>query len=239
MASWTKWLWGGLGWTVGGPIGAIVGFAIGALTEEAGKEYKQSSGTLPGDFGVVLLTLCAAVMKSDGRLLKSELEYIKQFLIRQFGVEYAKERILLFKEILNQEYSLPEVCLQIRQNMDYASRLQLIHLLFGLANSDGNVHLKEVETIGQISFNLGIEPKDTESIKAMFIKDHMASFKILEIEPTASDEDVKKAYRKMALKYHPDKVHHLGPDFQKDAQEKFRMVNQAYEEIKKQRESVA
>jgi DnaJ like chaperone protein len=39
----------------------------------------------------------------------------------------------------------------------------------------------------------------------------------------------------MAMKFHPDKVHHLGPEYQKDAQEKFRKINEAYEEIKKQR----
>ena len=69
----------------------------------------------------------------------------------------------------------------------------------------------------------------------MFVKDGDAAYKILEIEKSTGDDEVKKAYRRMAMKYHPDKVHHLGPEYQKDAQEKFKKINEAYESVKKQR----
>jgi DnaJ like chaperone protein len=82
---------------------------------------------------------------------------------------------------------------------------------------------------------MGISEKDFESIKAMFFKDTKSAYKILEITPDASDEELKKAYRKMAIKYHPDKVSHLGEDVQKAAKEKFQQLNAAYEAIKKER----
>ena len=89
--------------------------------------------------------------------------------------------------------------------------------------------------IYEIATYLGISNKDFESIKAMFAKDEAAHYKILEIEKTASDKDVKKAYRKMSNKYHPDKVMHLGQEMQNLAEEKFKAVNDAYHQIKKDR----
>jgi DnaJ like chaperone protein len=236
MSGWSKWLWGGLGWAVGGPIGGILGFALGALTDEAGKKFlPEEGGTTPGDFGAALLILCGAVMKSDNRLLKSELEFVKRFFMQQFGAEHAQERMLLFREILKQEYSVDEVCGQIRDNLDYQARLQLVHLLFGVSRADGEIHPEEIRTIERISELLEITLADFISIKAMFVKDKDAAYKILEVETTASNEEIKKAYRRLAVMHHPDKVLHLGPDFEKAAQEKFRMINEAYEQIKKER----
>lgn len=238
MKGWQKWLWGGLGWAVGGPIGAIIGFALGTLTENENVQLYSApanAASAPGDFGSALLVLCAALMKADNLLLKSELDYVKQFFIRQFGVESTRERMLLFREILKQDIPLQPVCVQIKQHIDYSSRLELMHLLFGLANADGHVNEQELHVLQQIADYTGILNADFVSMKAMFVKDKAAAYKILEIDEKVSDEEVKKAYRKMAMKFHPDKVHHLGPEFQKDAQEKFRKINEAYEVIKKDR----
>lgn len=237
MTRWNKWLLGGLGWAIGGPIGGILGFAIGSVTEEAGKTYKPETrpAVLPNDFSAALMVLCAAVMKADQRLMRSELEYVKSFFIRTFGEAHTLERMAFFREILKQEIKIAAVCQQVRANIDHASRLELLHLLFGLAVSDGEVSHEELIVLERISTLIGISGKDFISIRAMFVRDANADYKILEIDPTATVEEVKKAYRKMAMKYHPDKVHHLGPEYQKDAQEKFRKINEAYEAIKKQR----
>jgi DnaJ like chaperone protein len=168
-------------------------------------------------------------------VMKSELDYVKNFFIRQFGLETANNRIQMLQEILKQDFKLPEVCQQIRQYMEYASRLQLLHYLFGLSSADGQFNPKEVEMIGLISGYLGIERQDFESIRAMFVKDLNSAYKVLEINPEATDVEIKAAYRKMAVKYHPDKVAHLGEDIQTAAKEKFQQLNAAYEEIKKQR----
>jgi DnaJ like chaperone protein len=235
MSSWNKWLFGGLGWAVGGPIGGIIGFALGAMTEENVKLTGSAQNTLPGDFGSALLILCGGLMKADNTLKKSELEFVKTFFIRQFGVENTRERMLFFREILKQDYSITDVCYQIRNNLDYASKLELIHLLFGLAKADGEIHASEISYIEHVSGLLNIKLPDFVSIKAMFVKDKQALYKILEIDVSSTDEEIKKAYRRMAVKYHPDKVHHLGPDFRKDAEEKFKKINQAYDDIKKER----
>ena len=230
-----------MGWAMFGPIGGIMGYALGSMSENTRgfhSNYQGFSGnvsTRGGDFGSALLILFAAVMKADGELKKSELDFVKKFFIQQFGKNYAQDRIRLFKEILKQDFPLQDVCLQIKANMDHPARLQMVHVLFGLSQADGHVHPLEVKIIHTISNYMGISASDFESIQAMFYKDTVASYKILEITPDAADAEVKKAYRKMAAKFHPDKVHHLGEEFQKMAEEKFKSLNEAYGQIKKER----
>ncbi|MEO8085946.1 MAG: TerB family tellurite resistance protein [Bacteroidota bacterium] len=235
MAKWNKWIAGALGWAMGGPIGGILGFALGAISDEATTNYKPGTALPPNDFSAALLVLCAAVMKADNRLMKTELEYVRKFFTQQFGAEIANQRMLLLREILKQNINVHEVCQQIRLNVDSSSRLQLLHLLFGIAAADGHVNKEEQNLLAMIASLLGINERDYVSLQSMFVKDGDTAYKILEIEKSTSDDEVKKAYRRMAMKYHPDKVHHLGPEFQKDAQEKFKKINEAYEVIKKER----
>ncbi len=237
-----KLLWGGLGWVMGGPIGAILGYAFASMSEDQSTQWTGStrrghaySQTKSADFIVSILVLFAKVMKADGQLLKSELDYVKRFLKQQFGVQQTKEFMILFKDILEQGYPLKDVCRQIQRSMDHPSRLELIHVLFGLSAADGHVHPDEVRVIQTIANYLYINSRDYESIKAMFTKDEAAHYKILEIDKSVSDKEVKKAYRNMANKYHPDKVAHLGKEMQNLAEEKFKSVNDAYHQIKKDR----
>ena len=238
MARFGKWIGGGLGWVVGGPIGGLLGFLLGSFFDDSRVETYTSTDrsiTTPGAFGVSLLVLIAAVMKSDGKVVRSELDYVKQFFIRQFGRDSAREALVILRDLLKQEIPLRDVCSQISRNMDYASRLQLIHLLFGVSGADGRLHPSEIQIVGTISGYLGISASDFNSIRNMFIPETDSAYRILEVDPKASNEEIKKAYRKMALKYHPDKVSHLGEDFRKSADEKFKNVNEAYEKIKKER----
>jgi DnaJ like chaperone protein len=238
-----KWLGGGLGWALGGPLGAVLGFALGSAFDAAtitvskgnGPQYANPGATHAGDFAVSLLVLSAAVMKSDGRTMKSELDYVKKFLVNQFGEQSAQQQIKMLQEILKQDIPLQQVCLQIRQYMPLSERLQIVHYLFGISKADGHVHELELKTIQEIAQYLGVSPADFNSLKAMYFRDVHSDYKILELEPNASDDEVKKAYRKMAVKFHPDKVAALGEDVQKAANEKFRKVQEAYESIKKQR----
>jgi DnaJ like chaperone protein len=236
MGKFAKWIGGGLGWAVFGPIGGILGFALGSLFDAPEiVKGRGASATTTGSFAMTLLVLVAAVMKADGKVLKSELNFVKKYFIQSFGEESANEALKMLRDILNQNIPVQSVGVQIKQNMDYSSRLQLLHLLFGVAQADGKVDISELNTIASISGYMGVSSKDFESIKSMFVADVNSSYKILEIEKTATDDEVKKAYRKMAVKFHPDKVSHLGEDFQKQAKEKFQKVNEAYEQIKKER----
>ncbi len=233
-----KWIGGGFGWVFGGPIGAIIGYGLGSLFDgmaSGGIKQLPSGQTGGGDFAVSLLVLSAAMMKADGKVLKSELDYVKRFLQQQFDTETAKEQLQMLREILKQEINVRDVCFQIRNAMDYSSKLQLLHYLWGIAQADGHIDTSEQNLMEQIAANLGIAPADAESIKAMFVHSTDEAYKILEISPGATDDEVKKAFRKMAVKYHPDKVSHLGEDYKKAAEEKIIKVNEAYDKIKKER----
>jgi DnaJ like chaperone protein len=236
MAGFAKWIGGGLGWVFGGgPIGAVIGFAIGAAIDSVEVKTAKTMPTTTGDFLVSLLVLMAAVMKADGKVLKSELDYVKAYLLRTFGEDDTSEALRLLREILNKPIPVAEVCSQIRNHIDYSSRLQLIHLLYGLAKADRFISPEEISLIDEISSKLGINLADLNSIKSMFIEDNDWAYKVLEIEKSASADEIKKAYRKMALKYHPDKVAYLGEEIHKTANDKFQKVNEAYEKVKKEK----
>ena len=221
-----------------GPIGGILGAALGSFL---GGGYTRSDTAFLGDtpkqkdFSSSLLVLSAAVMKADGNVKKSELDYVKHFFLSNFGQEQAEKYILTLREILKQDIQIAEVSQQIGRYMDYSSRLQLLHYLFGIASADGQVHENEVNVIESISRYMGVYTSDFESIKAMFVKQVDDAYTILGIDPSASDDDVKKAYREMAKKNHPDKVAYLGEDVRKAAEKKFQEINDAYDKIKKQR----
>ena len=234
-----KLFWGGLGWVLGGPIGGILGYAWASMSDSSSMKNFQNNisnpNTQPGDFIVSLMVLFAKVMKADNKLLRSELNYIKDFLNKELKSSDVQYFMILFKDILKQDYPLKDVCRQIQRSMDHPSRIELIHILFGLAFADKHIDDKEIKVIHTIAGYLNINSKDYESIKAMFIKDNTYAYKILEIDPSCNDDEVKKGYRKMANKYHPDKVSHLGIDLQHIAEEKFKAVNNAYQTIKKER----
>ena len=232
----------GLGWSFGGPLGAIIGYAIGGLFSSnrpriIRSEVEDTFGNTEEkrDFNVTLLVLSAAVMKADGNVKRSELDYVKRFFLQNFGQERAENYIKMLREILEKEYNLYDVSQQVGRYMDYSSRLQLLHYLFGIANADGAISQEELGVINTISDYMGITSSDFQSVKAMFIKESNSAYKILGVDPSASDEEVKRAYREMAKKNHPDLVSNLGDEVRQAAEKKFQEINAAYETIKKQR----
>ena len=241
MGKYAKWVGGGLGWFLGGPLGALFGYFVGSVfdrppgsvseTTYRGRTYR----TTAGDFAMSLLVLVSAVMKADGKVVKSELDYVKTFFRNQFGEETAREAIHMLKDMLKKDVPIADVCRQISRSMEYSSRLQLIHMLWGVSAADKDFNPAEIDVIGSIAGYLKISQKDFDSIRNMFIPSTDSSYKILEIDSSVDDGEVKRAYRRMARKFHPDKVNHLGEDFRLAANEKFKKVNEAYEKIKKER----
>lgn len=229
----------GLGWAFAGPIGGLIGWWLGSRFDADSFKMDQNfvppGTTKPGDFAIALLVLLAAVMKADGKVVKAELDFVKQFLIRNFGRENAQEMLLLLKNLLEQDYYVYEVAGQINQRMNTAEKLELMHVLYGISQADGEVHTDEVDLIREIGGYLHLNQADVDSILSMGKKSTNAYYKVLEVDSSATDQEVKKAYRSMAAKFHPDKVQHLGPDFQKMAEEKFKSINEAYQNIKSER----
>ena len=235
-----KWIAGALGWAMFGPIGGILGYYFASRVEklaEATVIYGEDQTWNQGQrnsFLMSLLVLSASVIKADGKTTSQELSTLRSFFSRNFGAQAGSEAEEIVRELLTKDYNLYEVCGQIRSCMDYSQRLQLYHYLVALGACDGLVQ-SEIDVLEVIASYIGLSKAEVDSIFAQFRPSNDSNYRILEIEPNATDEEVKKAYRKMAIKYHPDKVATLGKDVQKAAEEKFKAVNQAYEAICKER----
>lgn len=235
-----KWITGALGWALFGPIGGILGFYFASklekLSETVNTQGEQQSWRQGqrNSFLMSLLVLSASVIRADGKTTSQELSTLRSFFARNFGPQAGDEAEKIMQELLGKEFNLYEVCVQIRSCMDYSQRLQLYHYLVGLGACDG-LHQREIDILETIATYIGLSKSEADAVFAQFRPSNDSNYKILEITSDATNEEVKRAYRKMAVKYHPDKVATLGPDVQKAAEEKFKEVQQAYDTICRER----
>jgi DnaJ like chaperone protein len=231
--------------------GAMLGYFVGSVIESASRGQQRGAyngggrvnidgsamGGRPnqGQFSRALLILSAEVMRADGKVLKAELDYVKQFFTHQFPKEAAAQYILQLKGILNQQHNITQICTELNQYMPLQQRTVLMQYLFGIAQADGNVSKSELSVIERIAVMLRIPAHEFDQLKSMFWKDASNAYKTLGIDANATNDDIKKAYRKMAITHHPDKYAQMGEDHQKAAKEKFQKIQEAYEIIKLER----
>lgn len=240
-----------IGFAIRGFFGAIIGYLAGSFLDNVFSKGKNSDSrqrfktvfdnathqnVTPGDFELNLLSLASVVIKADGHVSQNELDYARQYFVRAYGKERANATFRTFNEVVKKRQINPlNICQYLNGRTRYEVRLQIIHFLFGIAQADGQVSKPEIQILDQISGYFRINRPDFESIKAMFVKNADSAYTILEINKNATNDEVKKAYRAMAKKYHPDKLQHMDEAHQKGAQEKFREVQEAYETIQKER----
>tara|TARA_B100000214_G_scaffold303139_1_gene233808 strand:- start:9218 stop:9928 length:711 start_codon:yes stop_codon:yes gene_type:complete len=228
----SKWLGVGAGWFLAGPIGAIIGYYIG-------KNFFDGKNDQEKAYELSLLILASLVIRSDGKVQKVELDYVKKFFVSTFGIQKANKYFSIFNKLNKQKltHQIRPVCQQLNTYVNHSSRLQIIHFLFGVSASDNEIHTSEIDMISQIASYLNINSYDFESIKSMFItkggsqNDLEKWYVILELDKNASIEEIKKAHRKMVRKYHPDRLQGVSKDIVKLAEEKFLLVQKAYENI--------
>jgi DnaJ like chaperone protein len=246
-----KWIAGLLGWVSFGPIGALLGFLAGSAVEsyislshqvqggsqqQPGTSYRgYSAAEQRNSFMVSLLVLSSAVIRADGKTHPRELDTVREFIRSNFGSDAVDEAMRVLDRLNATQVDIYSVGRQIASYMNYSQRLQLFHYLVQIATSDGDFSKSEKSVLEAIAAAIGIASSDSASIIAMFYKDTGSAYSVLGISPSATDDEVKTAYRRMAMKNHPDKVATLGPEVQKAAAEKFRQVQEAYEAIKKER----
>ena len=246
-----KYIGAVIGFFVRGIFGAIAGYFLGSLVDSVlspKKEGQQRRGfkdvfeqatqqtVSPGDFELNLLSLASIVIKADGNVSQSELDYARQYFVRAYGKERANATFRTFNDVIKKrDVSAARICTYLNNRTRYEVRLQILHFLFGIAQADGNVSEPEVNVMSEIAGYFRINNQDFESIKAMFFKNADSAYKILEIQKDATNDEVKKAFRTMAKKYHPDKLQHMDEAYRNGAEDKFRKVQEAYETIQKER----
>lgn len=252
-----KWIGGILGFMIQGPLGALAGFVLGSLLDGTtvstngshGQEQMMEDGQAGqrNSFLFSMLVMASYIIRADGRIMHSEMEYVRQFLRVNFGEASVAqgEQILLNlfeerKRIDRQnpmafENTIRECGAQIAANLTYEERLQLLDFLANIAKSDGNVCPDEIEALKRVALSMGLSVKEAESMLNLGGNSLDEAYKVFELEPGATNEEVRAAYRRLALKHHPDKVAMLGEDIKKAAEEKFQNINQAKEQIYKSR----
>ena len=234
-----KWVLLAVGFYLQGVRGAIIGYCLGYFfnyfkifsLKTLFTDSKDLKVMDPDTFNNHALTLSSFVIKADG-IKQVELDFVRDFFVKNYGKERANASFRFFnEEIKKQGVSLEKTAQTVRDNARYASRLQIIHFLFGVAHSDGETSEKETQVIYRIAQNLGVSNPDYKSIHSMYLGNQKNNsynpYAILGIASSATQAEVKQAYRTLVKRYHPDKLQHLGKAHQEGAQQKFQEIQKA------------
>ena len=204
-------------------------------TSTQSRQGRYTADEQRNSFFVSLLVLSSAVIKADGRTHPAELRTVREFIRTNFGEQAASQAEQILQRLDSQQVNIYSVGGQIAANMNYSQRLQLFQYLVSIARADGEFSASEKSVLEAIASAIRLTSTDAASIIAMYYKEADSAYTVLEISPSATDDEVRSAYRRMAMKYHPDRVATLGPEVQKAAEEKFKKIQEAYATIKKQR----
>ena len=247
-----KWIGGYLGWSAFGPLGGVFGFLIGALFDTAvnsseGETMRLTDEqSLQGDrnsFFISMLVLAAYVVKADGKVMHSEMELVRGMLRQNFGEDAAQQGDQMMRRLFDEQdrlggtyrQNIQQACQQIAYHVDYSGRLQLLNFLVMIAQADGRVDQVEIEALKEVAQWMQMSPQEVDAMLHLEGDSLEDAYKVLGVSADASDEELKKAYRKLALEHHPDRVAKLGDDVRRAAEKKFQEINAAKDRIWKAR----
>lgn len=235
MAKYEKWLGAGLGWVVGGPIGGLLGFVAGNLLQKGTGAEKSAITNGLTEFEVNLIVLASHLIKTDGKISVSEVSFLTDFLNRHFNEAVSIQRTQVINHCLQKEYDLDAACHQIRLHTPHPTRTQVVHFLFDLAGCDGELTERESYFIFRIAGYLNINDVDFKKIRTEHHRPRQTVYDILEVHSSANIHEIRTAYRRLVLKYHPDRNKTATEQERKKLAAKFQQIQEAYEKIKNER----
>ena len=250
-----KWIGGYLGWSAFGPMGGLIGFLVGAAIDMVvGQSAETDAERLIGNessqegdrnsFFISMLVLSAYIVKADGKVMHSEMELVRGTLRQNFGEQAAQEGDQIMRQLFAEQdrlgpyayqQNIRQACQQIATHIDYSGRLQLLSFLVMIAQADGRVDQVEVNALKEVAQWMQMSPQEVDAMLHLQGDSLEDAYKVLGVSPDASDAELKKAYRKLALEHHPDRVAKLGDDVRRAAEKKFQEINAAKERIWKAR----
>jgi len=231
---------------------AGLGYFIGNSFNDV-KSGSTKNGNL--DYIKELLALVSVILTKDKKLLQSELNFVKRFLKHNFSEEEAKTYLLIFRDYNKKNFSIEKICSRLNLELNQSSKRQVLHLVIGAAVADRELTKAELADLYLIGRYLNISAQAVDALLSLhhftfegqtrsnysrssrsaqprYSSSLKNAYQILELTESASEAEIKKAYRKLVVIYHPDKVSQMGESFQKSAKEKFQKVQDAYEQIK-------
>lgn len=208
--------------------------------------YESSQTESHNRFVYLLVHILVHIAKIDGNVSKEEITTIQNFF--QYNLRYNQTQMSwvknLIKDAMTQTQPLNVLLQEFKSNFAYEPRLILVELIFQIIHTKSPIAQDEVRVAREIAAFLQISDYDLRTIEAKYnYRQHQSQansantasrhYATLGLEPGASKEEIKKAYRKLSMQYHPDKVRHLGEEFRSVAEEKMKEINVAYDFLSK------
>jgi DnaJ like chaperone protein len=238
MPKYEKWLGASFGWALtGNPIGGLLGFIAGSFIEKGNKADANKALEGLTEFETNLIVLASHLIKIDGVVSLEEIAFTRNFLDAHFDERLSDKRTQVFNHCLQKEYDLSAVCDQLRNYTQHATRVQVVRFLFDLAMSDGELNERENYFIFRIAGYLTVNDVEFKKIKAEHLEQSISVYEILGVSKETSLTEIRNTYRKLVLKYHPDRNNHLSEAERKKLALKFQQLKEAYEVIKMQHRS--
>ena len=208
--------------------------------------YASTQSESHNRFVWLLVHILVKIAQLDDHVSKDEVQTIQRFF--QYNLHYNQTKMAwvknLIKEATESTETLEAMLDEFKRTFAYEPRLILLELIYQIVYTKDPVPQNELEKARQIGVFLDISQYDLRTIEAKYTyhrqrqatearQNDVQFYAVLGLEPGADMETIKKSYRQLSMKYHPDKVSHLGDEFKKVAEEKMKEINAAYDFFKR------
>jgi len=225
-------------------VAAFFGFSY--YIQHRVSTYESTQTETHKRFVYLLVHILVKIAQADGHFSKAELATMTNFF--QYSLNYDQDQMYWVKQLIKDardaEVDMNGLLEEFRSSFAYEPRLILLELIYQIIYTKRPVIQAEVEQARQIAAFLQISPYDLRTIEAKYMYGQQGSaataaqseerfYAVLGLEKGADFVIIKKAYRKLSMQYHPDKVAHLGEEFKGVAEEKMKEINAAYDYFKK------
>ena len=241
MSIWGKLAGAAAGLALGGPLGALLGglaghYAIDRRSEEPPAQEGPARSQIAFTIGVI--ALCAKMAKADGLVTKDEVEAFKQIFHIPAGEFQNVRRVfnLARQDVAGYDGYAKQIASMFRDNPGVLE--DLLDGLFHIAKADGVIHPKEIEYLENVSQIFGFSTGEFDRIRASHLGPEKSDpYLVLGVDRSISDDDLKKAYKRMVRENHPDALVGRGvpEEFVDLANDKLAAINEAYDRIAKER----
>ncbi|MFN8310106.1 MAG: TerB family tellurite resistance protein [Chitinophagales bacterium] len=231
MADYEKWLGAGLGYVVGGPVGGLLGY----FTSGAPEEKKFSHTSVTSSFETNILVLAAAVIRADLRIAPVEIDFVRNFFETYFEPAHIQQKMAILNHCLQKDYDVRKACDELRSAASMVTRRQILQFLFEVAASDQQISKEEEKLLFRLAGWLNINDVEFRKLKIGRDRNTPPHYALLDLKVTASENEIRAAYRKAVLDFHPDRHAEKSDEEKKRIHEKFLALQNAWEQIRTER----